>query len=179
MTMRKLIVYIAASFNGKIAKPDGSVHWLEAIPNPEKSDYGYQDFFKSIDITIQGNSSYQQIISWDIPFPYQGTRNYVFTRNKTLKDTDDVKFISADHTAFVKALKKEKGKDIWLIGGGQMVTSFLNANLIDEFQVFIMPIILSEGIDLFAGIPDEKNLELIDTKSYSSGVVRLRYKPGK
>ena len=68
MVLRKIKLYIAISLNGKIADADGNVHWLESIPNPDKSDHGYADFYNSIDTTIQGNNTYNQIINWGIEF---------------------------------------------------------------------------------------------------------------
>ena len=173
--MRKVKLYIAISMNGKIAKADGSVKWLEEIPNPDQSDYGYREFYEGIDITIQGNNTYRQLLSWDIDFPYKDKINYVFTRQSDLINNDDVQFISENHISKVEALKKEAGKDIWLVGGGQLVSTFFNANLIDEIDLFIMPIVISDGIDLFVSAPVEKMLVLKESKSFASGVVHLRY----
>lgn len=78
--MRKIILYIATSVNGYIAKSDGSVDWLESIPNPNKDDYGCPKFYSSIDTTILGYNTYKQIINWDIEFPYKEKTNYVLTR---------------------------------------------------------------------------------------------------
>lgn len=174
--MRKIKLYIAISLNGKIAKPDGSVAWLENIPNPEKTDYGYADFYTSVDATIQGYSTYKQIIDWGIDFPYADKKNYVLTRKEGLENTKYVDFIQDKPMDFIRALKQQAGGSIWLIGGGGVNTSLLNAGLIDEIQVFVMPIILSEGIDLFGALPAETNLELMDSKNYASGAVELCYK---
>jgi len=163
------------SLNGKIAKTDGSVEWLDSIPNPDKLDYGYSDFYESVDATIQGYSTYKQIIDWGIPFPYKGKENYVFTRNASLKNTDDVSFVSEKHIDFVRNLKTKKGKDIWLIGGGQVNTLMFNAGLIDELRVFVIPIVIPDGIELFEAVPKETRLKLLETKSYSTGVVELNY----
>jgi dihydrofolate reductase len=173
--MRKLKLYIACSLNGKIAAKNGSVDWLETIPNPEKSDYGYPDFQQTIDTTIQGYRTYKQIIDWGIDFPYMDSKNYVFTNNKTHQNTEYVEFVSTNHIEFVKKLKQQTGKDIWLIGGGQINTILLNSGLIDEIQVFMMPIILSEGIELFEALPKQTLLMLKGSKTYSSGVVELNY----
>ncbi|NQU55061.1 MAG: dihydrofolate reductase [Bacteroidetes bacterium] len=173
--MGKIKLYIAISLNGKIAKSDGSVDWLESIPNPNKLDYGYSDFYKSIDITIQGNTTYKQIIGWGIDFPYADKKNYVLTRKQELQNTKDVEFISENHIDFIKQIKKENKQDIWLIGGGQINTMLLNENLIDEIQLFVMPVIIESGIELFETLPKETKLKLIETKSYSTGVVELKY----
>lgn len=174
--MRRIILYLASSLDGKIAKADGSVEWLESIPAPEDGDYGYADFYKSIDTTIQGYSTYDQIIRWGIDFPYADKKNYVVTRKEGLKKTEHVEFISSNHIEFIKQLKLESGKDIWLVGGGQLNGMLLEAKLIDEIQLFIMPILLTNGIDMFAASADEWPLQLNRSKVHTNGVVELHYK---
>ncbi|MGI9530493.1 dihydrofolate reductase family protein [Lutimonas sp.] len=176
--MRKIKLYIAASLNGKIAKPDGSVDWLESIPNPELTDHGYADFYRSIDTTIQGYATYDQIISWGIDFPYADKKNYVVTRKKQLENTEFVEFISKDHVEFIQKLKEEEGKDIWLIGGGQLNRMLLNEGLLDEIQVFVMPIILQDGKNLFGDLPNETKLSFVNSRSFSTGAVEISYTIG-
>lgn len=173
--MRKIRLYIATSLNGKIARPDGSVDWLEAIPNPDKTDYGYEAFYREIDTTIQGYKTYQQLLSWGIPFPYPDKKNYVVTRKKDMVNTEDVVFIREEPVSFIRELKQQEGKDIWLIGGGEINTLLLNAGLIDELELFVMPIILPEGIGLFGGISKETGLRLLESQSFASGAVRMTY----
>lgn len=173
--MKKIILYIATSLNGKIAKSDGSVHWLEEIPNPDKLDYGYAKFQETIDTTIQGFSTYAQVIGWDISFPYSTTKNYVLTRKNDVENTEHVEFITKNHIEIIKRIKEGTGKDIWVIGGGQINTMLLNEGLIDEIRVFVMPIILSEGIELFELLPKETSLKLMDSTTYDTGVVELKY----
>ena len=164
------------SLNGKIASKDGSVDWLGAIPNPDQLDYGYTEFYDTIDTTIQGYSTYKQIMDWEIEFPYAGKKNYVLTRDRDRKNTERVTFISKDHIDFIRRLKEQDGKDIWLIGGGQVNTMLLNAGLIDELHIYLMPIILSEGIRLFEALPMKTLLELNTVKSFPTGVVEMIYK---
>ena len=174
--MKKLKLYIASSLNGKIAGKDGSVDWLESMPTPDNSDYGYSEFYKSIDTTIQGYKTYKQVLDWGIDFPYPDKKNYVFTRKKDVVNTKYVEFVNEYHIEFTRNLKKQNGKDIWLIGGGQINTLLLNAGLIDEIQVFIMPVIIPEGIEIFELIPNEYYLKLIDSKKHSTGAIELKYK---
>ena len=173
--MRKIKAYIAISLNGKIARADGRVDWLDAVPNPDQLDYGYMEFYNSIGTTIQGYTTYAQVIGWEIDFPYADKKNYVLTRKQGLKPSEYVEFISENHIDFIKELKKQDGKDIWLIGGGQVNTMLLNENLIDELIVHIMPIILPDGIELFELIPKETALKLVESKSFPTGVVGLKY----
>ena len=173
--MQKLTSYIATSLNGKIARANGEVDWLEAIPNPNKTDYGYSEFYGSIGTTIMGYKTYEQVINWGIDFPYPDKKNYVFTNKSGLENTEYVEFISENHAAFTRKLKEEATKNIWLIGGGQINTFLLNEGLIDELHMHVMPIILPDGIELFELVPKETQLKLISSKQYESGVMELKY----
>ena len=175
--LKKIKLYLAMSLNGKIARADGDVHWLETIPNPDPNHYGYYDFYNSIDTTIQGNSTYQLILSWGVDFPYKDKTNYVLTRNPDLQDNEDVTFIKENHVQFIRQLKQQKGKDIWLVGGGQVNTMLWNEGLIDEIQLHVMPIVLSDGIELFELVPEQKLLTLVESKAYVNGVLELKYRP--
>ena len=119
--MRQVILYIAASLDNYIARPDGSVEWLHlpeySLPN---EDYGYGDFYKTIDTTFLGNNTYKVTHGFDIPFPYADNMNYVFSRSTNNQETEYVKFITGDIVDFVRKLKNGKGENIWLIGGGQI-----------------------------------------------------------
>jgi dihydrofolate reductase len=172
---RKIIIYIASSLNSKIADQDGAVEWLEKIPHPDGEDYGYQHFYETIDTTIMGYSTFAQLKGWDIPFPYKGKKNFVVTRKDNLEADPDVDFINKDPLAFFSSLKQQKGRNIWLVGGGAVNKLFLNAGLVDELIIHIMPVILNGGIDIFSGLPEEKWLKLLSSKSYESGVVELHY----
>lgn len=174
--MRKVKLYIAISVDGKIADENGGVDWLDQVPNPEESDYGYTDFTQSIDTTIMGNSTYQQVLSFPVPFPYADYENYVFTRNKNLNEDEHAKFISSDFEEFIGDLKKKKGKDIWLIGGAEIISLIHELSLIDEYLIFVMPVVLGNGISLFSGHPKKADLKLIEAKNYPSGVTLLHYR---
>lgn len=173
--MRKVKLYIAISLNGMIARGNGDVSWLDEVPNPDKSDYGYADFYNSIDITIQGFNTYQHVANMGVGNPYPNSKNYVFTRKKDLPELSGFEFINQDHIGLVDRLVKEEGKDIWLIGGSQLNTLFLNEQLIDEIWLFMMPIIIQGGIPLFQENTSVCNLNLLDTIQYSSGVVCMKY----
>lgn len=174
--MRKLILYIAQSLDGKTATPDGRVDWLEQIANPDDNDYGYAEFYDSIDVTLMGNTTYQQIHGFDIPFPYPNKENYVFTRNPEIRENENVQFITGNLISFVRDLKEENGKHIWLVGGSQINKLMYNAGLIDEMILFVMPIILGDGIPLFQPSLLINHPVLISTEQYLSGVVKLHYK---
>ncbi len=172
--MRKVISYMAMSIDGKIAKADGDVKWLDEIPNPDKSDYGYADFYTSIDTTLMGRTTYEHVKDYGFDY-YKDTKNYVFSSQKA-EHQKYLEFISEDAVSFVKKLKAGTGKDIWLIGGGKLNASLLTAQLIDELMLFVMPIVLGEGIAAFEGFDLMHEANLLDSKTYSNGVVYLKYK---
>ncbi|HVU58731.1 MAG TPA: hypothetical protein VHD83_26910, partial [Puia sp.] len=116
--MRKITLYSALSLDGYVSRPDGNIDWLNSFPNPENQDFGYAAFIQTIDTTLMGNKTYQQVLSFDVPFPYPDKKNYVFTRRKDYKDTEFVEFVSEDPAGFVYDLKRRDGGGIWCIGGG-------------------------------------------------------------
>jgi len=172
--MRQVILYIAASLDNFIARPDGSVDWLSSpeflLPD---EDYGYHEFYITIDTTLMGNSTYRFILDQDVPFPYPDKKNYVFSRSAKNRDTEFVRFIYQDPVDFVRQLKLQTGEDIWLVGGGQINTVLLNNDLIDKMILTLLPITLGEGIPLFHGKYKEVKFSLNASKSYQSGIVQL------
>ena len=178
--MRKLILYIAASLDNYIARPDGDVEWLNApdlrLP---KEDYGYSDFYQTIDTTLMGHRTYQAILGFDVPFPYPEMTNYVFTRSEANSDNENVTFISGDVAAFVRTLKQKPGRDIWLIGGGQINTLLLEHGLIDRMILTLIPVLLGEGIPLFHGKPAETRFNPVSGRVFDNGVVQWIMNPVK
>ena len=108
-------------------------------------------------------------------FPYKEKKNFVFTRNSDLKDDENVKYVSTHITEFVKKLKNENGKGIWLIGGGQINSLLLKEDLIDEIINSVHPVVLGKGIPLFPGIEKPKLFNMKDFKDYPSGLVQIYY----
>jgi len=173
--MRKIILYIATSLDGKIADKNGDVSWLNVIPNPEKSDYGYRDFLASIDTTIMGNTTYKQVLGFGVGNPYKGKTNFVITNDRLLKKDEHVQYISENVVQFIRNLKEQNGKPIWCVGGSQLNALLLDHGLLDELRIFIMPIILGKGIPLTSELKKYTELELVDSKKFLSGVMELKY----
>lgn len=174
--MSKVILYIAASLDGYIARPDGNLDWLVNLPNPGNTDHGYADFLSSIGTTIMGRKTYEVVLGFDMEWPYQGIQSYVVTSDKNLDiPTPDTEVLSGDLIAGVQSMKMESGKDIWLIGGGKLITFFLNHSLIDRMIISVIPVILGEGIPLFPDNPKGSIWKLEEAVTYSTGVVSLIY----
>ncbi len=166
--MRNLKLYSAMSLDGYIAGPNGELDWLEAAGD---LDYGYDDFYASIDTTLMGNATYQVTLTVDT-FPYPEKTNYVFTRSTPSPDTPHVRFISGDIAGFVGALKDEPDKDIWLVGGGQINTIMLNAGLIDELILTVFPVVLGRGIPLFAPGSTRSGFRTVGCETYATGLIQ-------
>ena len=166
--MRKVILYIAASLDGYIARTNGEVDWLDDFSKPGE-DYGYSNFYGSIDVTLMGNKTYKQSLSFG-EFPYKEKQNFVFTRQKMHPTAEYVEFVNDDIVSLIDKLRNEQGKDIWLIGGTQINEFFMNNELINEIMLFIMPVTLGTGIPLFTKGTKKSAFKLLETKPYANGV---------
>jgi dihydrofolate reductase len=176
--MKKIILYIAASIDGRIAEPDGGIEWLSEFPITEEMNYGYKEFMASIDSIIMGGRSWRELSNMDAMGAYAGKTIYMVSRHDW-GETENTKFITENVIEHITALRKEPGKNIWLFGGGELVSVLLAADLVDEMQIAYIPVILGKGIPLFPDQPKESKWELTDSKSYSSGIVMVEYQKKK
>ncbi|MPQ44388.1 dihydrofolate reductase family protein [Clostridium tarantellae] len=169
---RRVILYIAMSLDGYIARENGAIDWLLGDGSEPEADYGYADFYRSIDTVIIGRKTYDQIVNELSPnkWVYKGKKSYVFT-NSDYKRNDDVEFIKEDVCDFVNKLKEKKGKDIWILGGSSLADRLIKENLIDDYIISIMPTILGNGIQLFNKNNPEIKLKLKSVKSYNGSVL--------
>lgn len=170
--MRKVKLFVASSLDCYIAREDGGIDWLYT-----DADYGYEKFYDSIDTIIMGRKSYEQSLTFDV-YPYKGKKVYVFTRKKVRRNNNeqDCEYIDTNIQDFVTNLTQLIGKDIWLLGGGEIVSVLLNAGLVDEIILSIHPIILGTGIPLLKNIQKEVNLKLENSMSFERGLTQLCYK---
>jgi dihydrofolate reductase len=176
---RKIIVSIATSADGFIARPDGSVDWLER-PRP-KGNYRMGAFYKSIDTILWGRKTYDVALD----FQKKGVKgsafdprvkNYVFTRTLPQAAAQaGVEVANEPIKAFANRLRREKGKHIWMMGGAGIIASFLDAGEIDEFVIHVIPKFIGEGIPLIAPQHRTVPLKLIACKKFPDGVVKLHY----
>jgi dihydrofolate reductase len=176
---RKIICYIATSADGFIARADGSVDWLDR-PSP-KGNYGMGLFYKSIDTILWGRKTCDMALDFQrkgVPGSAFDARvkNYVFTRGPHPSPAPaSVEFVHEPIKVFTKRLRKQKGKDIWMMGGAGIIASFLDEGEIDEFMIHVIPTFIGEGIPLIAAGRRNVRLKLISCTKFSDGVVKLRY----
>jgi len=175
--MRKIIVYIATSADGFIARKDGAVDWLD---RPRTAgDYGMGEFWDSIDTILWGRKTYDLVLRFKKEgkaTPDMGDiKNYAFSRKPPKKVAEGFQFVTEPIKKFAKRLRAEKGKNIWMMGGGGIIASFLDAGEIDEFIIHVIPTFIGEGIPLIAPRRRDIKLKLLSSKKYQDGVVRLHY----
>lgn len=168
----KVILYIAQSIDGYIAETDGSVDFLSCVEQ-EGEDYGYFDFYKSMDAVIMGANTYEQILGFG-DFPYPDKPCYVFT-SSSHKPHDMVEFIREDPASWYRKRMKDGNSRYWLVGGASIIKAFQDAELIDEYIISIVPAMLGIGIPLFKAHEYPISLELKDVVKYETGLVQLVY----
>ena len=175
--MSQIVLYIACSLDGFIARPDGNIDWLTVLPNPENTDHDYGAFLSTIGTTVMGRKTYDELLGFGIEWPYNGIQTYILTKNPDLKIVSpETDLLTGDVAGFISRLKENSEKDIWLIGGGQIITYFLNHDLVDKMMITFIPVILGEGIPLFPAKPVESCWTLVETKSFSTGAVTITYR---
>ena len=171
---RKVIVHIATSADGYVARLDGDLEWLTSRPAPE-GFYGMNAFMRSIDTKVLGRKTYEVSLRLGAKFDSKG-RNIVFSRQaRPANPPAGVEFVSEAPAALVSRLREEPGKDIWLMGGGDIIASFLDERAIDEFVVSIVPVFIGDGIPLIARRHRHATLELLSSERFEDGVVQNRY----
>jgi dihydrofolate reductase len=168
--MRKIILGLAVSLDGFIEGPNGEYDWCFT-----DQDYGMSEFFKRIDAMFIGRKSYElmQSMGSEAMPGFPKLKEYVFSN--TLTAVKDGILLKGNISEEIEKIKNEPGKDIWLFGGASLTSSLLNHGLIDEMGLSVHPILLGAGKPLFSGLKERVNLRLMETKSYSSGLVSLTY----
>jgi len=175
---RKVIVHIGTSVDGYIARSDGDLEWLTSRPAPE-GFYGMNAFMKSIDTKVLGRKTYEASLQMGAQF---GSRNryIVFSRHSSPADApSSVEFVNEAIGPYVSRLREQPGKDIWLMGGGEIIASFLDEQAIDEFVISVTPVFIGDGIPLIARRHRHVPLDLVSSERFEDGVVQLHYRMHK
>lgn len=178
--MANITLYIAASLDGYIADAGGGVGWLPSGDGGSGGDdYGYAAFYAGVDAIVMGRRTYDQVRGFGVPWPYAGKPVYVFT-NRTADEAAPagVRFLRNDAGAFVRDVAGRYAGIVWLVGGANLAEQFRVAGLIDEYRVFIIPVILGQGVPLSGhGAEPPTALRLVETQAFADGIVMLRYRP--
>jgi len=172
---RNVIVHIATSADGYIAGPDGELDWLTSRPAP-KGFYGMNAFMKSIDTTLLGRKTYEVSLRLGATFGSK-SRTIVFSRHAPPPNAPPgVEFVSGPIAPFVSRLREQKGKGIWLMGGGELIASFLDEQAVDEFVISVVPVFIGDGIPLIARRHRHVPLDLQSIERFEDGLVQLHYR---
>lgn len=169
--MRKIILGLAVSLDGFIEGPNGEYDWCF-----NDQAYGLSDFFKRIDTAFPGRKTYEMTSTMgeNSGSGFPKLKEYIFSTTLN-KVKEGAILIKGNIKARVEKIKKEKGKDIWLFGGAGLTTSLINLGLVDELSLAVHPVLLGNGKPLFNNIKNKINLKLIDSKTYSTGLISLKY----
>jgi dihydrofolate reductase len=173
MKMRKVTFGVANSLDNYIARKDGAVDWLLWSKDVNSI---MKEFWKTIDTVVMGRKTYEVALKMGGGGAQPKVKYYVLSR--TLKKSPDKKMeiISEDAAEFVRRLKNQEGKDICVMGGGELAKSLFEADLIDEVGLNIHPVLLGSGIPLFYEMNHQIDLELIECRALKKGCVFVSYR---
>lgn len=176
MEERKVVLYISMSLDGFLATKDDDISWLSIVER-KGEDYGYRAFNETVDTYIVGSKTYEKILSLTNGSFSHAQQNacYVITR-KERKSEKGVTFYNKGVKSLIEELKSKEGKNIYCDGGAMVVKMLIEENLIDEYIISIIPIILGEGKRLFKDETSRVELETISSKKYESGLIQVHYK---
>ena len=168
--MRKVVLGLGISLDGYIARPDGAVDFL-FMPK----DYSMGPFLETIDTAIMGRKTYEVSLKMGESFGGSKMAGYVFSHSQAPGERGGVTFVNESPKSFMEKLRKRPGKNIWLMGGGELGRDFLKEDLVDELYIGIVPVLIGEGIPLFpSGFP-QLEFSLLENKTFSKGMIALKY----
>ena len=175
--MPKTILYITQSLDGYIARPDGSLDWLTSFPPPKTGDYGYESLLEQTELIVMGRKNYEELLGFGIDWPYTDFKTLVVSSNSSFKiSTQNTALVSDNIEKQLSDWKTNATKNAWIVGGAQLIKSLLDKQLIDEMILSILPKTIGNGIKLFSDSCIETDFELIECKSFETGLVNLHYK---
>ena len=164
--------YVACTVDGYIATPEGGVDWL--TPFHGDDDYGFSEMYRDIDGILMGSGTYEFALQQKT-WPSKDKPSWVFTGRSLPLPDPTVTLTSVEPAKVVEELTSTGMKRLWLMGGGKLATSFRASGLITDYMIFVIPVVLGEGIPLLAAGGHLDHLDLIESQSYPNGIVRLHY----
>lgn len=179
--MRKVVFGGANSLDNFIAREDGSFDW---IMFGEETAELMKDMWSRFDCMVMGRKTYDVAAGGSSTKkskkpkkdPYGDIATYVFSRTLEPGGRDGVEFVSSDPGAFVKKLKRQKGRDICVMGGGEIGTALLEAGVVDEIGFNIHPVLLGSGVPLFHRMKKQIDLELAECRPFKNGCIYVSYR---
>ncbi|WP_445432722.1 dihydrofolate reductase family protein [Chryseobacterium indoltheticum] len=174
--MRKVSLFIATSLDGYIAKPNDDLSFLKIVEK-EGEDYGYTEFTENIDTLIIGRKTYDYVLKELGSSHYDNGKRDVYVITRTEKpNVGRTTFYTGNLTDLVKQLQSENGKNIYCDGGSEIINELLKNDLVDEFIISIVPVLLGNGTRLFKDGRPEQELQFVSAKTYETGLTQLYYK---
>lgn len=168
--------YISCTLDGYIARADGAIDWLTRIDDAD-TDYGYGEFYNSVDGIIMGSTTFEMVLSLG-PWPYSEKPAFIFTNRALKANAQNAYSVSGDPRQVVGSTAFSQFRKLWLVGGSALIGSFLKRGLIDEYIITFLPVILGQGLRLFASPVQEQWLALTACTQYDQGVLQMRYARG-
>jgi len=165
----RTVYYAAVSTDGFIADARGGVGWLEPFQSPE---LGYEDFLAGVGAVVLGRATYEQALTFG-PWPYPGREGLVVTSRPIANLPDGVRAVTV--AELPRAMPKVD-RDTWIVGGGQVARACLDAGLVDELELYVIPRLVGAGIPLLSPREELVTLELAATRTFGSGITMLRYR---
>lgn len=170
-----IYIYIAQSLDGYIADKDGGVGWLNDIPNPSGSDFGFGEFMEGIDALVMGRNTFETVAGFGV-WPYTKP---VFVISSTLVNLpeefkDKAFLLDLPPIEIINHLKMKGMEDLY-IDGGSLIQSFLAEDLIDNMIITTVPVLLGGGIALFGDLDQSQNFELISSQVLTKTLVKNHY----
>lgn len=175
LRMRDVILFIAMSLDGYIADAEGNVDWLEGQGDDTETIDSYSELVKEIDTVVMGWNTYHQIVTELSPddWIYRDFKTYVLTHRKCTS-SENICFTDIGAAGLVEKLRAEDGKAVWICGGADVIGQLADRDLIDRYDITIIPTILGSGIRLFGTVKREIQLRLVESRSYD-GMTELIY----
>ncbi|MBK5277766.1 MAG: dihydrofolate reductase [Bacteroidia bacterium] len=163
--MRKVILSVALSLDGFIEGPNGEYDWC---PPPDQKEM--DEFLSKIDFIFLGRKSFEMMGSSTFP----GKKLFVFSNSLKVRDEKGLQILNGDVDSKVREIKKSGGKDIWLFGGANLTTTFINLGLLDEMWLGLVPVVLGGGKPLFQNIMDRQHFSIVESTP-RNGYVSVKY----
>jgi dihydrofolate reductase len=166
-------LYISTTLDGYIARSDGAIDWLTRIDEND-TDYGYEKFFASIDGLIMGSATFDFIRTLG-PWPYGDKPSFIFTRRALNNDEQNISFVAGDPAQFLESEAVAPLSRLWLVGGSSLIAPFVRKDLIDEYIITVLPVVLGHGLRLFPSPAPEQWLEMTSCTTFNRGILQVQY----